>query len=272
MTTLAPRPGLVAPRLATDAPALWRLMLLILLALAPLAAAMALDSRQIESVSIWLKPVKFHIALAIYLATLAFFARFLPTSMLSQRGYRVFQALVIAAITAELVWIGGAAAVGTTSHFNDSTPFWSILYGLMGLAATLLTSLSLVFGVAILRNRQTGLQPALRAAIGWGLVLTFPLTLITAGTMSATSGHFVGTPADPTHAVWLMGWSREVGDLRVAHFLATHTLHAVPVAGWLAVRFAPASARGLVWVAMAGWAALTLGTFAQALMGLPLIP
>jgi hypothetical protein len=106
--------------------------------------------------------------------------------------------------------------------------------------------------------------------VGWGLILTFVLTVPVAGYLSAAPGHFVGTPADPAHAVWLMGWSREVGDLRVAHFLATHALHAVPLAGWVAYRLLPAGvALPVVWLAGAGWAALVAATFAQALAGLP---
>ena len=40
-------------------------------------------------------------------------------------------------------------------------------------------------------------------------------------------GHFVGTPVTGA-SVPILGWSLEVGDLRVPHFLATHAMHAVP--------------------------------------------
>ena len=59
-----------------------------------------------------------------------------------------------------------------------------------------------------------------------------------------------------------MGWSREVGDLRLPHFLATHALHVVPLAGLT-------GNRGVVWGTALGWTALTLWCFARALMGLP---
>ena len=54
---------------------------LIGLSLAPTLAAMALDQRQFLGENVWLKPIKFQIALSLYLLTLAFFARCLPGGM-----------------------------------------------------------------------------------------------------------------------------------------------------------------------------------------------
>jgi hypothetical protein len=269
--TAIPMTATPPTRLWADAPALMRLAAVILMALAPLAAAMAIDTRTIEGLSIWLKPVKFHLALVIYLVTLAFFARYARPGFVQGRAYRAFQAVAILAILGELAWIGGAAALGTTSHFNISTPVWSALYALMGIAATLLTMLSTVFGLAILRNPGTGLPPALRHGIGWGLVLTLPLTLITAGTMSGMGGHFIG-PTFPQDTLPLMGWSLTAGDLRVSHFFATHSLHAIPLMAWAAHHLLPVRALPLTWVAALLWCAFTLATFAQALAGQPFLP
>ena len=54
----------------------------------------------------------------------------------------------------------------------------------MGVLAVMLTSATLVYGIAIWRNRATGLPPALHLAIALGLVLTFVLTVPVAGTLS----------------------------------------------------------------------------------------
>jgi hypothetical protein len=259
------------PRFLTDAPPLSRLATLIAIALIPMLAALAMDHRLIDGQPIWLKPVKFHLALFIYLITLVFFARYLPPGLQTRRGWRLYEVTVILAILAELVWIGGAAAAGTTSHFNVGTPAMAILYGLMGMAATLLTSLSFAFGIAIARNRATGLSRALHHGVALGLILTLPLTLITAGTMSGMGGHFVGTTL-PQDTLWLMGWSRTAGDLRVSHFFATHALHAVPLAALAAHRLWPARAVPLTWAAAALWSAFVLVTFQQALSGQPFLP
>jgi len=272
MTVMTATRSIPAPsRLWTDAPAFTALALLIALAAVPLFAAMALDPRMHGGESIWLKPLKFHLALLVYLVTLAFFARWMTLPQRDSRLWRGFVAVVCACVMAELVWIGGAAALGTGSHFNQSDAVWRTLYSLMGVAAVTLTAASLVMGLAIARNPATGLAPAFRLSVVLGLVLTFVLTVVTAGYMASTTGHHVGVPVTGAR-VPLMGWSREVGDLRVAHFLATHALHALPVAGWFAARLAgDGIGRMAVWMAAAGYTLLVLGTFAQAIAGQPLV-
>lgn len=248
-----------------------RLAVILALASVPLIAAMLLDTRLIDGESIWLKPLKFHAALVIYLVTLAFFARYLPSGLTERRSWRVYQGVVIACIAAEVIWIGAAAALGTTSHFNISSPVWAALYSLMGTAAVTLTSMSLVMGIAIWRNSAIGLAPALKLSIALGLILTFVLTVITAGYMAGTPGHYVGTPLTGAKLP-VLGWSREVGDLRAPHFLATHPLHGVPVIGWLATRTMPEGwAIPTVWLAAIAYAALVGLAFAQSLAGQPLI-
>jgi hypothetical protein len=244
---------------------------LIVISLVVTLAAMTLDPRLFQDENGWVKPVKFQIALALYLLTLAFFARWLPEGMTARRSYRIYAGLVVFAVIAEIVWISGAAMAGTASHFNPE-PAMAAIYAVMGVLAVLLTSASLVYGVAIWRNPRTGLPPALKLAIALGLVLTFVLTVPVAGTLSNGDGHFVGTPV--TGAVLpVLGWSREVGDLRSAHFFATHAMHFLPVLGLLAVGLMPARvAVPAVWSAAALYVALVLASFAIALAGRPLVP
>lgn len=243
-------------RIRQAAPQLTAITAILILASAPILVAMAIDPREFQGESIWLKPLKFHIALAIYTGSLAFYALALPQARLLTRNWRIYQGVVVAAVVGEVIWIGGAAALGTGSHFNLTVPG---LYGLMGVAAVTLTSLSLAMGVLFWKTRAT----TLHLGLALGLILTFVLTVVIAGTMSSGSGHHIGTAVTGAR-VPVMGWSREVGDLRVAHFLATHAMHAVPLA-------ALTGSRPAVWATAAVYTALTLGTFAQALMGLPLI-
>lgn len=269
--TVALTPPFPRLRLWRDAPAFAGTALTLSLATLPVSLALAIDDREWLGEPVWIKPLKFLVALSVYLATLAFFARWLPGDIRADRRWRRFEAAVCFAVLAEVVWIGGAAALGTGSHFNLTSIYWHAIYGVMGLFATFLTSASLVMAVLIQRSPETGLDPAAKLSLVLGLGLTLPLTLVVAFTMAAGTGHHIGTPVTGA-ALPLMGWSREVGDLRAPHFLATHTLHAVPLAGWLMAGCRrPAMARAAVIGAALLWVALTLGTFAQALAGKPLI-
>lgn len=256
------------PRFWGDAPVLAGLTVALVIGSVPFLAAHALDPRLIAGEAAWLKPLKFHLALAVFMATLVIFARWLPPEVTGARWWTAYQWVVAACTLAELLWISSAAALGTTSHFNVSTPAWGLIYGLMGIFAVTLTSPALVMGVAIARNPATGLAPALHLAVWLGLVLTFVLTVAAAGTMAQGTGHHVGTPVTGARLP-LMGWSREVGDLRVAHFLATHALHALPLVGLLALWLPETAAKAAVWIAGAAWTGLVLGALLQALAGRP---
>ncbi|MCX7645212.1 MAG: hypothetical protein N2Z62_07950 [Rhodobacteraceae bacterium] len=272
--TLAPAPRAAMPllnRLMADEPRFTRLGILLALALIPVFAAMALDARTWQEVNVWVKPAKFLASLALFTLNLALFARLLPPGMTARRSYRAFSVVVVLCILAEMAWIGGAAAMGTGSHFNHTTPALAALYPIMGLVAITLTSASLVYGVAIWRHRAAPPAPALRLSIALGLVLTFALTVAVAGFMATAGDHLVGQPETGARLP-VLGWSREVGDLRVAHFLATHAMQALPLLGLGALALPARAAGPAVWAAAAGYTALTLATFAQALAGQPVLP
>jgi hypothetical protein len=257
-------------RMWHDAPAFTGLALFIALTAIPLLAAAMIDPRMFLNAPVWQKPLQFHMALSVYIITLAFFARYVPGGLNSRR-WRIYAAVVCFCILAELVWVGGAATYATASHFNVDDVIMGAIYGFMGLFAVILTSASGVMGIAIWRNKATGLPPALHLSIALGLILTFVLTLIAAGTMSSMPGHHIGTPV--THAALpVLGWSREVGDLRVAHFFATHALHAIPIAGLMTLRLAPATGRALVLASSAAFTALTAFAMWQAFQGQPFLP
>lgn len=251
--------ALAAPRLTLASRANPQLVagtLAIALAALPVVAAFALDQRLFQGDSIWLKPLKFHIALALYTGTLAAYATVLPEGTFASLRWRIWIGVTLAAMGYELVWIGAAAALGTASHFNIAG-IWNLLYGLAGLGAVILSALSVSMAPAFWRHRSDPLFLSIAA----GLTLTFVLTVPIAATMSSGTGHHIGTPITGARFP-VMGWSREVGDLRLPHFLATHAMHAVPLAGLTGSRIA-------VWATAAGYTSLTLWCFARALQGLP---
>ena len=263
-------------RLHADSPRYTPLALFLAMTMVPVVAALALDARMFQGIPVWIKPLKFLVSLVVYLLTLAWMARFADTATTQRAGWRWHECAVVMAVLLEMVWIGGAAAMGVGSHYNVSNRLMAVTYPMMGLAAILLTTASTTLAVAIHRNPNTGLSPPLKGGLVWGLGLTLPLTLITAGTLSAMPGHWVGgTPSD-AGGLPLMGWSRDGGDLRVAHFFATHALHGVPALVFLAALLqrgdaAGSSARFIAPGVGALYAALVFGTFGQALMGHPVL-
>ena len=246
--------------------------ILVALSLLVTVPALFLDDRLFQAENVWIKPITFQLSLALYLLTLAFFARWLPAGMTGRRAYRLFAAAVVFAIIAELVWIGMAAMYAVASHFNQTNPLMVTLYPVMGALAVLLTAASLVYGIAIWRNAATGLAPALHLSIALGLILTFVLTVPVASFISSMPGHGVGVPADGARLP-LLGWSRQGGDLRVTHFLATHALQILPLIGLVLSRTLPERmARAGVWISAVLLVALVMLTLMQALMGQPLVP
>jgi hypothetical protein len=258
-------------RLAADSPRYTRLAVLIALAMLPLFGAFALDERLFQGIDIWIKPLKFHAALVIYLLTLAAFARFASPELRARRWWRWHEQAVVVAVVLELIWIGGAAALGTGSHFNQSTQLAGAIYSLMGVAAVLLTSASATLAWAIHRHPAGSLSAAVRTGLAWGLGLTLPLTLVTAQTLADMGSHWIGgTPSD-AGGLFILGWSRDGGDLRAAHFFATHAMHAIPLAALACARIFGPEARAPVRIAALAYVGLVAIVFVQALRGLPLI-
>lgn len=83
--------------------------------------------------------------------------------------------------------------------------------------------------------------------------------------------HHMGGSAPDAGGLWLMGWSRDGGDLRVAHFFATHALHFVPA---LALVSTTVFGRSALWPARLGallFVAFVVYCFVEALVGQPFL-
>ena len=239
----------------------------------PTLIAYGLDDRTLQDVNVWQKPLKFEGALGVYLFTLALFAGWLPRGTTEKRWYRIYAAIVILAIALEMSWLIGAAALGEASHFNKTMPALIAIYPVMGLLAIILTSATAVYGWLILRDRTSRLDPAFRLSLGLGLILTFFLTVTVAGIMSSSDGHLVGGNLSDVEAAPVMGWARDGGDLRVAHFFATHAMHFIPMFGYLASVALPAPRAGRLAVIAfsAAFTVFVAYTLIQAIGGRPFL-
>jgi hypothetical protein len=230
------------------------------------------DKRMVGGESNWTKPLKFHLALAVHFATLA-----LATSTLgdSYRASPLLLAVAVAAVASagfELAYMTVQAARLQMSHFNRSTPFHTVMYALMAVGAVLITMAAGVVGLAVWLDKASSVGSVLRTAIALGLIGGTVLTLIVAFRMGAALSHHVGIGEANAARVPFFGWSRTVGDLRVPHFLATHMMQVLPIAGLAIERVASGPlALGLIWIIAAVWSTLTAYAFNRALAGQPFL-
>lgn len=234
---------------AAKEPALAATAILLACAALPIILLIFTDARSVDGVNVWVKPLKFTLSLSLYAATLAWFALWLPDTLKAELWYRPYVGAVVAAILVEQIWLCAAAAFGLRSHFNYDHAFFAPVYPLMGLIAIFLTSITLVYGVAILFNAAAPLAGPVRSAVGLGLMLTFVLTVIVAGTLAVSGPRYGGSPNGP--GIPIFGW-RPSGDLRAAHFFATHAMHFLPAAGWMLARDLPAKLATSAVIAFAG--------------------
>jgi hypothetical protein len=233
-----------------------------------LAVIAPFDARLITGINPWIKPMKFAISIAIFLATIAWF---MPELGARRRAQRWIGLTMVTTMVIEIVAIAGQAARGTTSHFNESSPFNGLVFGIMGTAITINTIATAV--MLVLLRRDT---PAERRGYLWGMRLGMALFVVGSllGFVIVTNrGHSVPGP-DGGPGLPFVNWALDQGDLRVAHFVGLHALQVLPLLGFLldrrhaapALRTAAVSAVALVWLAVM---ATTLGL---ALRGRPLLP
>ena len=226
-------------------PVLARLGWVMAAVLAFSLVAMVFDARSINGVSVWTKPAKFAASFVAWCWTLAWAWGVLAPA--ARRGWLAGLVLwgTVASGSFEVGWITLRAALGLPSHFATDA-LGGPMYGLMGLAAVLLVAMAALLGVLVLGGVLGG---------------------ITGSTISVMGGPVIaGTLSDA--ASWPpFFWSRDGGDLRIAHFLGTHAMQALPAFALLA---APGAAA--VSVAALGWLGVTLAAYALALAGVPIMP
>lgn len=236
----------------------------------PLLVAVLLDPRVIDGHSFWVKPIKFFLSLMAYFWTLAWF--FGHLSAAAQRSLAARYVLHVTPVLAvlEMAWLVGMAIAGQPSHFNRSTPLAAMLYSAAGVGAVGLTVGMLLTGVLVARERSVPIPGTLRLSMVLGAVLTFVGTLVFAGALGGGTGHSVGGVAGHP-GLPLLGWSTTGGDLRVAHFWATHAIQVLPVAGVLLSRQSAGDRRWVLWLLAAAYAVFTVMTYVQARAGVPFI-
>ena len=255
----------------TTPPLFWGGLVMLLAAMLTWVL-MLVDARELQGVSVWLKPLKFQVSTSSYLLTLALFMVWLPARTLRTWPARYVVFMALASGIFEVAYITWQAALGEASHFNTSTPFHATMYTLMGIGAVLLTSVSGVLCVVIYKCKDYGLPPALKLAIVLGLLGTFVLGTGFGGYLGGQpAGHWVGGALTDAGGLPFVKWSRSGGDLRVAHFFGIHAMHFIPAFAFILARARVSQTRAVpaVWGFAVLFSAWCVWTFAQAVGGQP---
>ncbi len=237
-----------------------------------MAGLALVDGRTLYGVSVWAKPAKFYLSVAIQSATMAWALTLVAPAGRRSRGVRVAAWLFVGWAVLELAYITLQAGRGLPSHFNVGTALYRTLYTLMGLGAVTMVACTGYLGARVLRRPDPDTRPVLARAAGSGLLASAVLGGAMGVYLGAQRGHWVGGPATDAGGLPLTGWSTAGGDLRVAHFFGLHALQVIAAAGWLASRLPERRGSRVVAAVTLGWALLTVAAFVQAVSGRPFLP
>ena len=245
----------------------WTIYLLLLLMLV-LLVLLPFDTVQVGGRYRLIKPLNFTMSMAMYLATVVILLDYLRASIGWKKviGWGVSICIVIG-----ITCITTQAARGTTSHFNNSTPFDSAVSSMMDIVDPLNGGFVLVLLIFALQFKYD-VSRLSQLGIAFGLFLFLAGSAI-GGVMVAHGQSVVGVaPGGPGLPV--VNWSTTGGDFRVAHFLGIHALQILPIAGWLIDRLKalPRRAKATAFVAVSAGYVLLMGfVFLQAMDGVPLV-
>jgi hypothetical protein len=217
-------------------------------------------STQVLGVNAWYKPFKFAFSTFTYAWAMGWYCAYLPDF-----SVRWFNLAVVLLLGFEIAYIALQAGKGELSHFNISTPLHSTLYSLMAGAASAVTLYTAYVGWLFFTRDLPHLPTHYLWAIRAGILL-FVVFSFEGFAMGSRMNHSVGAWNDNSN-LFIVGWSRTVGDLRVAHFLGMHALQLLPLLSFYLLR-----STGWTLALAGAYALLATATLVQAFNGKPLLP
>ncbi len=211
----------------------WLAVICVVVAVA-LIPLWILDSRQLLGVSVWEKPIKFYISVAIFSFTYSWLSSFLTRG---GRWVKLTGFVIAVSLAVEIVIILAMASIGETSHFNVSTPtaiaIWSIMATFISIVlfSTIFISLMILFQKQQEFNLKLALAlGSINTAVGMGLayLMTWPTATQLANYQGIAGAHAVGV-SDGGPGLPFLGWSTVAGDLRVGHFFGLHSIQVAAI-------------------------------------------
>lgn len=226
-----------------------------------LAAGMIqFSTTRVLGINAWIKPMKFFLSVWIFSWTMGW----LLFELHQPKAVYQYSIMVVIVMVIELGIISWQAANGRLSHFNVSSPLYGMLFSIMGIAIVTLTVWTFVIGLRFFKLDTNDIQ----AGYLWGIrlgILLFIIFSFQGGIMGSKLAHTIGA-ADGGTGIPVLNWSRQYGDLRVAHFFGIHALQLLPLLGYYAFR----TSQAIIIVAVIYFLAVTY-FLVQALRGIPLL-
>jgi hypothetical protein len=121
---------------------------------------------QVHNVSAWFKPMKFALSTFLFSWAMAWYCHYLTDFNIS-----LFNGSVILLLGFEIVYIAIQAGRGELSHYNVSTPFHSMMFSMMALAATLVTLYTAYVGFLFLNQSFPSLPDHYLWSIRLGILI-----------------------------------------------------------------------------------------------------
>ena len=214
---------------------------------------------QVYGVNAWYKPLKFTLSTLTYAWAMAWYCSYLP-----HFNVKLFNWTVIILLGFEIAYIALQAGKGQLSHYNTSTPLHAALFSMMAIAASIVTLYTAYVCMLFFNDSFESLPVYYVWSIRLALVL-FVIFSFEGFAMGARLSHTVGAMNDNSN-LFVLGWSKTFGDLRVAHFIGMHALQVLPIVSYYLLKNTKMT---IAFSVLYGLLALT--TLIQALKGRSLI-
>ncbi|MEY4755435.1 MAG: hypothetical protein RJA34_333 [Pseudomonadota bacterium] len=187
------------------------------------------DARTLREVGIWVKPMKFMAATALFAWTTVWLAEWANGPHTHGEAYKGICALLVVTSLFEVAYITYQASQVAASHYNTSDALHTLLFGVMAIAAVGLTASQGWLAWEIWTAREArGLS-----VTAWGVVIGLTLTFL----LSTISGFLLGGHQPPAgQGLPVVGWHL-YKDIRPSHFLGVHAQQLVPLWGLVADRY-----------------------------------
>jgi hypothetical protein len=188
------------------------------------------DPRELLGEPIWVKPFKFWASTSIVAASLYWIMERLEK--FHPREIRIISYGTVLAFAYEVLVISLQAARGVRSHFNIASPFDTFIFNSMGVVILIAWGLSF-WATRLLFVEKTAEkigEPLFIQTARAGMCLflvgasTGIFMILPRAEQNGLGGHLMGAADGTGSSLRLLGWSREFGDLRVAHFNGMHFL------------------------------------------------